>query len=150
MKADATILLVEANPEQREQAELTLHECCDPQRLATAADAAEALDFLLGRGPHEARASHLQPRLVILSLPLARSNDLQVLKSIRAHPPTRSVPVLAMLPAEAAQDEFARCYAAGANSVVRKSADPGEQQRKLRHACEFWVKVNEADRNTRF
>jgi two-component system response regulator len=150
LKPDTTVLLVEDNQEQRELAELTLQECCDPQRVATAANAAEALDFLLGRGTHAARASHLQPRLVILSLPLAGSNDLQVLKSIRAHPPTRSVPVVAMLPGEAAQEEFDRCYQAGANSVVRKSADAGEQQRKLRHACEFWVKVNEADRNTRF
>ena len=149
MKPDATVLLVEANADQRELAELTLQECCDPQRIAAAADAAEALDFLLGRGAHEARASHLQPRLVILSLPLPRSNDLQLLKSVRAHPPTRSVPVMVMLPVEAAQEEFDRCYQAGANSVVRKSADAGEQKRKLRHACEFWVKVNEADRNTR-
>lgn len=150
MNADATILLVEAQPEQRQLAESTLEECCDPQRVATAGDAAEALDFLLGRGAYEARASYLQPRLVILSLPLPRSNDLQVLKSIRAHPPTRSVPVVTMLPAEAPQEEFERCYQAGANSVVRKSPDAAEQQRKLRQCCEFWVKVNEADRNTRF
>lgn len=150
MKPDATVLLVEPNPEQRELAEHTLQECCDPQHVATAADAAEALDFLLGRGAHQARASHLQPRLVLLSLPLSRSNDLQVLKSIRAHLPTRSVPVVVMLPAEAAQEEFDRCYEAGVNSVMRKSADAGEQQRKLRHACDFWVKVNEADRNGRF
>jgi len=150
LKPDATVLLIEANGEQRTLAELTLGECCDPQRFATAADAAEALDFLLGRGAYEARASHLQPRLVILGLPLPRSNDLQVLRSVRAHPPTRSVPVLAMLPAEAPQDEFDRCYQAGANSVVRKSADAAEQQRKLRQACEFWLKVNEADRSTRF
>ena len=150
MKPDATVLLVEDNPQQRELAELTLQECCDPQRVAAAGDAGDALDFLLGRGAHAARASHLQPRLVMLSLPLPRLNDLYVLKSMRAHPPTRSVPVVVMLPGDAAQEEFDRCYAAGANSVVRKSADVPEQQRKLRQACEFWVKVNEADRNTRF
>jgi two-component system response regulator len=42
-----------------------------------------------------------------------------------------------------------RCYEAGANSVVRKAADYDELRRKMRQMYEFWITVNEANRNSR-
>ena len=41
------------------------------------------------------------------------------------------------------------CYASGANSVVRKTSDPAELQRKMSKVHDFWMYVNEGDRPSR-
>jgi CheY-like chemotaxis protein len=145
---DIAILVVEDNPDHRELTVLALRECCDPARIATAADGEEALDFLHGRGIHDGRDIRKQPRLVILDMKLTRLHGLDVLKAMRADPLTQSVPVV-MLSSSTEKAELDSCYEAGANSVVRKSLDYEELRRKMRQVFDFWVTVNEANRNSR-
>lgn len=142
------ILVVEDNPDHRELTMHALQESCDPARIATAADGIEALDYLLGRGAHTGRDVRRQPRLVVLDIGLPRLDGIGVLKAMRADPATQSVPVV-MLSGSAEKAELDRCYEAGANSVVRKSIDSEELRRKMRQVYEFWVTVNEANRNSR-
>jgi CheY-like chemotaxis protein len=52
---DIAILVVEDNPDHRELTLLALRECCDPARIATAADGVDALDFLFARAPYDSR-----------------------------------------------------------------------------------------------
>ncbi|HSV35175.1 MAG TPA: response regulator [Ramlibacter sp.] len=145
---DIAILVVEDNPDHRELTVLALRECCDPARIGAVADGVEALDFLFARGPHEGRDARKQPRLVILDMKLTRLHGLDVLKALRADPRTQSVPVV-MLSGSTERAELDACYEAGANSVVRKSLDFDELRRKMRQVYEFWVTVNEANRNSR-
>ena len=145
---DIAILVVDDNPDHRELTMLALRECCEPARIGTAADGVDALDFLFGRGAHEARDTRKQPRLVILDMKLTRLHGLDVLKAMRANPLTQSVPVV-MLSSSTEKAELDSCYEAGANSVVRKSQDFEELRRKMRQVYEFWVTVNEANRNSR-
>ncbi len=145
---DIAILVVEDNPDHRELTLLALRECCDPARIATAADGVDALDFLFGRGPHEGRDTRRQPRLVILDMKLTRLHGLDVLKAMRADPLTQAVPVV-MLSSSTEKTELDSCYEAGANSVVRKSLNYDEMRRKMRQVYDFWVTVNEANRNSR-
>ena len=145
---DIAILVVEDNPDHRELTLLALRECCDPARIATASDGVEALDYLLGRGPHEGRDVRKQPRLVILDMKLTRVHGLEVLKAMRADPRTQSVPVV-MLSASTEKAELDSCYEAGANSVVRKSLDYDELRHKMKQVYEFWMTVNEANRPSR-
>ena len=145
---DIAILVVEDNPDHRELTVLALRECCEPTRIATAADGVEALDYLLGQGEHEGRDVRKQPRLVILDMRLTRVHGLEVLKTLRSDPRTQSVPVV-MLSSSTEKAELDSCYEAGANSVVRKSLDYEELRRKMRQVYEFWVNVNEANRPSR-
>jgi CheY-like chemotaxis protein len=145
---DIAILVVEDNPDHRELTLLALRECCDPARIATAADGNDALDFLFARGPHDSRDVRKQPRLVILDMKLTRVHGVEVLKAMRADPLTQSVPVV-MISSSTERAELDRCYEAGANSVVLKSLDYEEWRRKMRQVYEFWVTVNEANRNSR-
>jgi CheY-like chemotaxis protein len=145
---DIAILVVEDNPDHRELTVLALRECCDPARIATASDGVEALDFLFGRGVHDGRDTRKQPRLVILDMKMTRLHGLDVLKAMRADPLTQSVPVV-MLSSSTEKPELDNCYEAGANSVVRKSLDYEELRRKMRQVYDFWVTVNEANRNSR-
>lgn len=145
---DIAILVVEDNPDHRELTVHALRECCDPARIATASDGVEALDFLFGRGMHDGRDTRKQPRLVILDMKLTRLHGVDVLKAMRANPLTQSVPVV-MLSSSTEKPELDSCYEAGANSVVRKSLDYEELRRKMRQVFDFWVTVNEANRNSR-
>lgn len=145
---DIAILLVEDSPDHRELIVAALGDACDPARILCAADGAEALDYLFARGEHAGRDARKQPRLVILDLKLVRMHGLEVLRAMRDDPLTQSVPVV-MLSGTSDKAELDRCYAAGANSVVRKSVDFDEMRRKMRHVYDFWINVNEANRNSR-
>ena len=146
--ADLAILLVEDNPDHRELTLAALHEVCDPARIQCAEDGVEALDFLFGRGAHAGRDARKQPRLVILDMKLTRLHGIDVLKAMRDDPLTQSVPVV-MLSGSSEKAELDRCYEAGANSVVRKSLDYAELRHKMKQVYEFWITVNEANRNSR-
>jgi two-component system response regulator len=146
--ADIAILLVEDNPDHRELTLMALKESCDPARIVAASDGEEALDFLLARGAHAGRDARKQPRLVILDMKLPKMDGIGVLKAMRDDPNTQSVPVV-MLTATSEKAELDRCYEAGANSVVRKSLEYEELKRKMRQVYDFWITVNEANRNSR-
>jgi len=146
--SDVAVLVVDDNPDHRELTRLALCECCDPARIATAADGADALDYLFGRGAHQGRDIRKQPRLAIIDIDLSQMRGLEVLKAIRGHAATKALPVV-MVSSSSEKAELDSCYVAGANSVVRKSLDYEELRRKMRRAYEFWVTVNEANRNSR-
>jgi two-component system response regulator len=148
MAADIAILLVEDNPDHRELTLTALHECCDPARIVTAVDGVDALDYLFGRNAHAGRDARKQPRLVVLDMRLPKLDGLAVLRAMRGDPLTASVPVV-MLSGSSDKVELDRCYEAGANSVVRKALDYDELKRKMQRVYEFWITVNEANRNSR-
>lgn len=142
---DAAILVVDDNPDHLELTVMALSECCDPQHIATATDGVEALDYLFGRGAHAGRDTGHQPRLVVLDMKLVRLHGLDVLKAIRADSRTATVPVV-MHSSSTEKGDIAACYAAGANSYVRKATDYDELRRKMRQLYEFWLTVNERHR----
>lgn len=146
--ADIAIVLVEDNADHRELIGAALQEVCDPQRILAFEDGVEAIEYLLGRGPHAGRDARRQPRLVVLDMKLRRMHGLEVLRAMRDDPLTQSVPVV-MLSASSDKEALDSCYEAGANSVIRKSLDHDELRRKMAQMYEFWVNVNEANRNSR-
>lgn len=148
MPVDIAILLVEDNPDHRELTLTALYECCDPARIVAAVDGVDALDYLFGRNAYAQRDARKQPRLVILDMRLPKLDGVAVLKAMREDPLTQSVPVV-MLSGSSDKAELDRCYEAGANSVVRKALDYDELKRKMRQVYEFWITVNEANRNSR-
>ncbi|HTH78391.1 MAG TPA: response regulator [Ramlibacter sp.] len=148
MTVDIAILLVEDNTDDRELALAALRECCDPSRIIAVSDGEQALDYLLARKEHADRDARKQPRLVVLDINLPKMSGVDVLKAMRDEPNTQGVPVV-MLTGTSEKDVLDRCYEAGANSVVRKAADFDELRRKMRQMYEFWITVNEANRNSR-
>lgn len=145
---DVLILVVEDNPDHRELIVDAISEKVDRAAIATAGDGVEALDFLHCRGAHAGRDARKQPRLIILDLKMARMDGLQVLKAVREDARTTSVPVV-VLSATSEKVELDRCYESGANSVVRKSLDYDDLRMKMGKVYDFWITVNEANRNSR-
>ncbi|GAC1606927.1 MAG: response regulator [Ramlibacter sp.] len=139
---DAAVLVVDDNPDHLELTVMALAECCDPERIATADDGVDALDFLHGRGKHAGRDPRRQPSLILLDMKLIRLNGVQVLQAIRGDPRTAAIPVI-MHSSSIEKDDIAACYAHGANSYVRKATDFDELRRKMRQVHDFWITVNE-------
>ena len=139
---DAAVLVVDDNPDHLELTVMALAECCDPARIVTAADGLEALDYLHGKGKYAGRDTCGQPCLVLLDMKLIRLNGVQVLRAIREDQRTAAVPVI-MHSSSIEKADIAACYAAGANSYVRKATDFDELRRKMRKVHDFWITVNE-------
>jgi CheY-like chemotaxis protein len=138
----ASILVVDDNPDHLELTVMALGECCDAEGIATVTDGVEALDFLFGRGAYAARDTRRQPRLVLLDMKLVRLHGLEVLKALREDPRTATIPVV-MHSSSTEKSDIAACYAHGANSYVRKATDYDELRRKMRQLYDFWITVNE-------
>jgi CheY-like chemotaxis protein len=143
----AAILVVDDNPDHLELTVMALNEYCAPGEVVTATDGVEALDYLFGRAAHASRDTSQQPRLVILDMKLVRLHGLEVLKAIRQDPRTATIPVV-MHSSSTEKSDIAACYAAGANSYVRKATDYDELRRKIRQLYDFWITVNESNRPT--
>jgi CheY-like chemotaxis protein len=143
----AAILVVDDNPDHLELAVMALNDSCAATDVVTATDGVEALDYLFGRAAHASRDTSQQPRLVILDMKLVRLHGLEVLKAIRQDPRTATIPVV-MHSSSTDKNDIAACYAAGANSYVRKASDYDELRRKIRQLYEFWIAVNESNRPT--
>jgi CheY-like chemotaxis protein len=148
MTVDIAILLVEDNTDDRELALSALRECCDPARIIAVPDGEQALDYLFARKAHAKRDARKQPRLVVLDINLPNISGVDVLKAMREEPNTQGVPVV-MLTGSSEKAVLDLCYEAGANSVVRKATDFDELRRKMKQMYEFWITVNEANRNSR-
>jgi two-component system response regulator len=140
--ANPLILVVEDNPDHLELAVTTLEDLTQDVEIATACDGVEALDFLLGRGAHAGRDVHRQPTFVLLDIKLPRLSGLEVVRSVRSHPLTATVPVVMLTSSTELSDRRA-CYEAGANSFVHKSVDFGRYAEKLDQLQNYWLNVNE-------
>ena len=139
---DAVILVVDDNRDHLELTVMALAECGEADKIATATDGAEALDYLTGRGTFAGDRQPRLPRLVLLDMKLVRMHGLEVLKAIRANPRTSKLPVV-MHSSSSERSDIAASYAAGANSYVRKDTDYDDMRRKMRQIHDFWLTVNE-------
>lgn len=137
------ILLVEDNPDDVELTRIAFDEADSPHRLSVVADGAEALDFLLRRGRHAAREGAPLPALVLLDLNLPKLDGREVLQAIRAHPVTRSLPVV-MLTTSAEPMDVDALYALGANSYIQKPVEFERFVEVVRHVGLYWLALNQA------
>ncbi len=121
---------------------------CGQRKVLCVHDGDDALDYLQGRGEYKGRDVNSQPRLVLLDLKLVKVHGLEVLTQLRGQRATTEVPVV-VLSGSDDQALLRQCYDAGANSVVRKTMDSTELERKMRGIFEFWLNVNEQNRQSR-
>ena len=145
MKATkATVLLVEDNADDRELAMLAFEEAGIRENVAACEDAEQALDQL--KKWETDPAGRHRPGLVLLDIQLPGENGFQVLKSIRANPFTRFVPVV-MLSSSSEESDIIKSYKLGANSYVRKPVDFASFVELARVFEQYWLNLNEAPQN---
>jgi two-component system response regulator len=116
------ILLIEDNPDDQELIIRALRKSGIDSEITVAQDGVEALEFLLGTGPHTARDLTVMPALVLLDLQLPRLDGLEVLRRVRAHRLTRHLPVVLVTGAWNAKQIF-RGIRLHADGFISKSSD---------------------------
>ena len=123
-----TLLLVEDDP----QAVILLRRIFKKRGLdvtvTVATDGAEALQYLTGPVTAEHPLQEL-PALVFLDLDLPKVHGFEVLRRMRAHPRTKTLPVIILTSDR--QIDAATGYTLGANSFMRKPLDFEEFLRAL-------------------
>ncbi len=105
-------------------------------------DGAEALDYLYRRGKFQMRiGSH--PAVVLLDLKMPKVDGLEVLRTVKADPALKAVPIV-ILTSSREEKDLVESYKMGVNAYVVK---PVEFQRfvdAVRELGVFWAVVNEA------
>jgi len=116
------ILLIEDNPGDQELIIRALRKSGIDSEITVAGDGVEALEFLLGTGPHADRDLTVMPALILLDLKLPRLDGLDVLRRVRAHRLTRHLPVVLVTGAWNAKQIF-RGIRLHADGFISKSSD---------------------------
>ena len=141
MPEPVRILLVEDDEGDAELALRALASVREPGTVHHARDGEEALDFLFGRGAFQGRPGAESVHLVLLDLKLPKVGGHEVLAAVRAHPSTRTIPVVvltsSMLPAD-----VERCYRAGANGFVVKPVEFSRYEQALQELALYWTRLN--------
>jgi two-component system response regulator len=90
------ILLVEHDPGEVERTLESFRKAPLANRIHVARGGADALEYLWGTGSHANAPLRNRPRLILLEWNLPKVSGADVLQSVRRHPATRGLPVVAL------------------------------------------------------
>ncbi len=113
------ILLVEDNPADIRLFQEVIYEEKLPHRVNIAVNGEDALDYLFRRGAY---AGAVRPDVVLLDLNLPIVDGHQVLRTMKADPDLRSIPVIVFSSSHAASD-IKLSYDANAACYISKPKD---------------------------
>ncbi len=113
------LLLVEDDPQDLELALRALRKSNLANRIHTARDGAEAIEFIFCEGAHAARNIANRPKVILLDLKLPKIDGLEVLKRIKGDERTRMIPVV-VLTSSKEQSDVVESYRLGVNSYIVK------------------------------
>lgn len=142
MSRSRIILLVEDNLDDIVLTRRAFERSGVINEIVTARDGQEALDFLFAAGTHVGRDRTIVPEIVLLDLKLPKLDGLDVLRSMRADPRTRRLPVI-VLTSSNEQRDIVQSYDLGANSFVRKPVDFAQFMEAARQLGLYWLVLNE-------
>jgi chemotaxis family two-component system response regulator Rcp1 len=133
------ILLVEDNPADVRLISDAFEETHADYRLSVSPDGEDALDFLFRRGIH-INSPRIDMVLLDLNLPIM-SGDA-VLRAIRAHEDTKSLPVV-ILSSSGARKDVRQAYESHANGYIRKPRDLDGIYKAIESLQNFWFDIAE-------
>ena len=138
--SDGRILLVE---DSENDIELTLAALAKhvTSEVDVAHDGAEALDYLYRRGAFAGRTSGT-PVLMMLDLKMPKVDGLEVLRTIKADPALKRIPVV-VLTSSREQSDLAESYERGVNAYVVKPVEFEKFINAVKQLGLFWMLLNE-------
>ncbi len=146
------VLLVEDNPDDEALARRAFTKSRLANEILVARDGVEAIALLLGTEaevkegagdgtPDRPRRREPLPQLVLLDLKLPRVDGLEVLRRIRGHPRTRTLPVVVLTSSDEERD-LVESYRLGVNSYIRKPVDFQQFARVIEEVGLYWLVLN--------
>ena len=140
--APVEILLVEDNPQDLELALRALRKGNLTNRVQTARDGVEALEFIFCEGAHAARKIEDSPRVILLDLKLPKVSGLEVLRRIKGDPRTRGIPVV-VLTSSKEQSDVVESYQLGVNSYIVKPVNFESFVGAVQQLGMYWLLLNQ-------
>ncbi len=101
----------------------------------------EAMDYLLARGSFEKRPIEYKPKVILLDLKMPKVDGLEVLKEIRNHPETKTIPVVILTSSNEKRD-IKSSYEYGANSYIVKPVDSQKFLDSVAELSSYWLSLN--------
>lgn len=142
MQTQKILLLIEDNQQDELLTLRALKKNNITNKVDVVRDGQEALDYLFRQGKY----AHLEgtpfPEFILLDLKLPKVDGLEVLRRLRAHEPTRRIPVV-ILTTSMEESDVKSGYDLGANSYVRKPVDFDEFMAAVKNLGKYWLGLNE-------
>ena len=140
MEQHQPILLVEDSAEDAEATVRALRRAGLANPIHHCHDGDEALDYLRRRGQYAAPASAPRPGVVLLDLNLPGTDGREVLAQVKGDVELKQIPVV-VLTTSTDQRDIDRCYAAGANSYVKKPVNLEGFLHAIQRLSDYWFEV---------
>lgn len=130
------ILLVEDNDEDAELTLRALRRHNLTNRLTRVSDGAAALEFFFGKGEKQ------RPSVVLLDLKLPKVDGMEVLRELKSHEETKTVPVV-MLTSSKEERDLEEAYRLGVNSYIVKPVEFDAFVRAVEQLGMYWALLNQ-------
>jgi CheY-like chemotaxis protein len=135
-----SILIVEDSDDDYFATERAFKKSCLLNPVYRCTNGDQALDFLFRRGVYADSESAPRPGMILLDLNLPGTDGRDVLGIIKSDQNLNLIPVIVLTTSDAEQD-VARCYAAGANSYVKKPVNLTGFVEAIARLKEYWLEV---------
>ena len=142
MNSHVDILLVEDSQDDIDLALHALRQGKLANSIFVVRDGEEALEFLFCRGPFSERNIDRPPKLVLLDLKLPKVDGLQVLKTVKGDPRTKTIPIVIMTSSKEERD-MVESYNSGVNSYIQKPVDFEQFRNTIKTLGMYWMVVNQ-------
>lgn len=139
---EVDILLAEDNSYDAELTIRSLKKVNLANHLLHVKDGAEALDFIFGRGEFTGKKMENRPKVILLDIKMPKVDGIEVLRQIKSHEITRTIPVVIMTSSKEEQDIIAS-YNLGVNSYVVKPVNFEGFARAVSELGMYWLMVNQ-------
>src|SRR3982074_1818227 len=137
------ILLVEDNPNDVELTLQALRASHLANDILVVRDGAEALDFIMCRGPYADRDISNGPKVILLDLKLPKVDGIEVLRQTKADPRTKMIPIVVLTSSKEERD-IVDSYQLGVNSYMLKPVDFAQFTESVRSLGLYWLVYNQA------
>jgi len=145
MKTDKPILLVEDNEDDVDLTLRALKKNKISNEIIVTRDGAQALEYLHAKTA-DGEYQNPMPQITLLDLKLPKVDGLEVLRTLRAHPRTRLLPVVILTSSKEERD-LVESYSLGANSYVRKPVSFEAFIEAVHQLGLYWLLINEQPPN---
>lgn len=137
--AALTILLIDDDPDCRMLVRDAINECKVSNDVYEVDNGAQAMDFLKRRGKF---ANAPRPGLIYLDIEMPGLDGQAVLKSIKADPELREIPVV-MMTGVSDEQQMVQAAANGANSYTLKPANAEQFLRTVLASTNYWLTIHQ-------
>lgn len=141
MNSQVEVLLVEDNIHDAEMTIRSLKKVNLANSLVHVKDGEEALDFIFAEGKFAGRNMVDCPKVILLDIKMPKVDGIEVLRRIKSHEATRTIPVVIMTSSKEEQD-VVKSYELGVNSYVVKPVDFEGFAKAVSQLGMYWLLTN--------